>query len=247
MNWRTLLKDLLRKAGLVVLKYDPENVILKYDSLPIAGRMKLLRRYGINLVLDVGANIGMYSRELRLHGYTGRIVAFEPLTSALAQLRAAAQNDPHWQVVPLALGDQNTSAKINIASNSESSSLLAMLPRHQAAAPAVKYVGTEEIAVRTLDSIFHDYYQADDRVYLKIDAQGYEQKILAGAADSLRHLVGLQMELSFVPLYQGEVLFFEMVRQLAERGFRLMSLEPMFRDERTGELLQLDGIFFREN
>jgi len=246
MNWRIAVKQLLRRVGLEVLRFDPKNVILEYDDLPIAGRMKLFRHYGINLVLDVGANIGQYGRDLRCNGYAGRIVSFEPLTSALARLQAAAQNDPHWQVVPLALGDQNTRAKLNIAGNSESSSLLEMLPRHREAAPDSRYIGAEEITVRTLDSVFNEYHQADDRTYLKIDAQGYEPKILAGARESLPNIVGLQMELSFVPLYRDQMLFLEMVHLLQQSGFRLMSLEPVFRDEKTGELLQVDGIFFRE-
>src|SRR5258705_7865509 len=121
MNWRNVLKKLLRKAGLEVLRFDPKNVILDYDDLPIAGRMKLFRHYGINLVFDVGANIGQYGSELRSHGYAGRIISFEPLTSALGQLRDSAKDDSAWQIVPLALGDRNTRARINIAGNSESS------------------------------------------------------------------------------------------------------------------------------
>ena len=81
---------------------------------------------------------------------------------------------------------------------------------------------------------------------MKIDAQGYEQKILAGARESLPKSVGLQMELSFVPLYRDEMLFLEMAHLLKHRGFRLMSIEPVFRDEKTGELLQVDGVLFRE-
>src|SRR6185295_19444385 len=129
---------------------------------------------------------------------------------------------------------------------SESSSLLEMLPKHRKAVPTSNYIDSEEITVRTLDALFNEYHQANDRTYLKIDAQGYEQKILAGARETLGNLVGLQLELSFVPLYRDQILFLEMVYLLKQGGFRLMSLEPVFRDDKTGELLQVDGVFFRE-
>jgi len=80
---------------------------------------------------------------------------------------------------------------------------------------------------------------------LKIDTQGYERRVLDGAERSLESVVLLQLEMSLVPLYEGETLFHEMCPLLHQKGFRMVSIEPGMKDEKTGHLFQVDGIFQR--
>ena len=63
--------------------------------------------------------------------------------------------------------------------------------------------------------------------------------------DALSRVVGLQLELSMVPLYDGQPLIDDLIGSVRTMGFVLMSLEPDFYDQSTGQLLQADGIFFR--
>ena len=239
MSLIRIIKRLLRQAGLDVIRYNTR-------SSPVARRIQLFAHYDINLVFDVGANTGGYALELRRQGYKGRIVSFEPLSSAFADLDRRASRDSKWEAIHTALGAHNDTVTIHIAQNSESSSILDMLPRHEEAFPHSVYVDEEEIKVQTLDSIFDDYYQPGDRIYLKMDTQGYEQHVLEGASASLDRITGLQLEMSLVPLYAGERLFADMVNHLQTLGFVLMSIEPTIDDPRTGQLLQIDGLFFRE-
>jgi hypothetical protein len=138
--------------------------------------------------------------------------------------------------------------KINVAGNSQSSSFLPMLPRHVAAAPTTGYVDTEEIAVITLDSLLGEKIKAEDVVWLKLDVQGYELKVLDGAQQLLRRAVAVEAELSLVPLYEGGPLIDEVIRYLGERGFRLSHLlnSDAFYDPSTLQLLQINGIFLNE-
>ncbi|MDX1547792.1 MAG: FkbM family methyltransferase, partial [Rhodothermales bacterium] len=96
------------------------------------------------------------------------------------------------------------------------------------------------------DAVFEDYYRPGARAYLKLDVQGYERHVLDGAARALPQILGLQLEMSLVPLYDGETPFHEMLTVLDGLGFTLMSVEPVHADARTGQLLQVDGIFFRD-
>jgi len=207
--------------------------------------MHLLRSNRIDLVFDVGANFGQYATSLRECGYRGRIVSFEPLTSAFSRLEANAKADPLWEVVNIGLGDRDERATINIAGNSQSSSLLEMLPAHLKSAPVSAYVGKEEITVSRLDSVFSKYHRRGDRTFLKLDAQGYERKILEGASRSLTDIQGIQLEMSSEPLYSDEMPYLEMLGYLAGIGFTLASIEPGFGDPESGRMLQMDGIFFR--
>lgn len=244
-----------RKGPPVSLKRVLRNFLLKQGYVyargsqtghPLARRRKILDDAGINLLLDVGANSGQYARQLRREvGYTGRILSFEPQEAAFRTLQANAEGDAAWEVFHLALGDAETSLEINVAGNSYSSSFLEMLPAHLASAPESRYVGRETIQVRTLDALFPDLCQAGDRVYLKMDTQGFESRVLKGAEASLDRIAVIQMELSLVPLYEGEMLFHEMCAHMKSKGFRLVAVEPGFSDPGTGELLQMDGIFRR--
>lgn len=197
-------------------------------------------------MLDVGANTGGFARFMRGDvGYRGKMVSFEPLSDAFVQLQQAAVGDSDWQLANIALGDRDEEAQINVAGNSESSSLLDMLPAHSEAAPSASYRGRETITVRRLDSVFRDYCTDTDSVYLKIDTQGFESRVLAGAKESLRQVSILQLELSVVPLYNGEKVATEMIAFLQTQGFVLCHLDPVFKDKRTEALLQVDGLFFR--
>jgi FkbM family methyltransferase len=208
-------------------------------------RARLLRSRGITLVLDVGASKGHYALQLRRIGFEGRIVSFEPLAEPFSALAAAAARDEAWDCRRLALGARDGEAEINVAGNSTSSSLLEMEERHVQSAPQAAYVGTESVAVASLDSIWGDLVGDDARVYLKLDVQGFELEVLRGADAHLGSVDCVQAELSFVPLYRDAPTFMEMIEFLGSRGFRLAGLEEGHDDVRTGEMLQADGIFVR--
>lgn len=238
MKARALLKRLMRRAGFDIIRFGPR-------SSPVARRMRLFRFHGINLVLDVGASSGGYAQELRNTGYRGRIVSFEPQAAPFAQLLARSRADAAWEAVQTGLGHEPGLRRLNVAANSESSSFLDMDARHAAAYPGAAYVGSETVRVERLDDIFGDHYRADEHVFVKIDAQGYEMRILEGAEASLSAIRGIQVEMSLVPMYAGEARMTDLVTFLEEQGFVLMSVQPVVEDPASGQLLQVDGLFFR--
>ena len=132
--------------------------------------LKVSRRHGIpsvmiqhriDLLLDVGANVGQYVQECRSEGYGREVVSFEPLPDAHANLVRIASADPCWTVHPrAAVGAVPGQTEINIAGNSYSSSLLPMLSSHSDAAPQSAFVGRAATDVIPLDSVF-DLYQCN--------------------------------------------------------------------------------------
>lgn len=208
-------------------------------------RQKLFNSFGIDVVLDVGANSGVYAKELREAGYKGRIFSFEPLSSAYSKLLKNIHGDASWQAFNMALGDKCGKTTINVAGNSYSSSILEMLPAHLQSAPGSGYVGQEQVDLSTLDSLFNSLGISSKNICLKIDTQGFEEKVLKGAANSLRHINTIQLEMSLTPLYDGELLFPEMHALLSSKGYQLVFIELGFEDSQTARLLQIDGIFHR--
>jgi FkbM family methyltransferase len=207
---------------------------------------RMLSANGITLVLDVGANVGQFARSLRIVGYKGRIVSFEPLSKAHARLRNVAKRDPLWIVPdPVAIGDQHGSTVIHVAGDSVSSSVLEMLDAHRHAAPDSAYIGSENVPLAKLDTAASEFLDVQDVVFLKIDVQGFESQVLAGAADLLPRIKGLMLELSLVPCYRDQVIFRPMIEFLDDQGFELWNLTPGTVDSETNRLLQVDGVFFR--
>ena len=208
--------------------------------------VQLLRHHGITRVLDVGANDGGYATELRRFGYAGRIVSFEPVSQSFRLLQSHARKDHLWTTLPYAVGAESATVTINIAANNAaSSSVLPMLAAHEAAAPGALIIGAEKVTQRALDDMWPDITQPDDLVFLKADVQGYEHQVLDGIVEHLDRVRGLQLELSLVPLYKGGWTFDEALAWASGHGLELMRLIPGFGDERTGQMMQADGVFFR--
>jgi FkbM family methyltransferase len=209
-----------------------------------ARRQQILAKHGIDLVLDVGAAKGAYGQQLRQFGYAGRILSFEPLQAAYSQLEAATEGDPRWTTRRVAVGSKPGNAEINVATNSDSSSLLPMLEAHQQAAPSITYAATETIEVARLDDLALDDVLTASGAFLKIDVQGFEREVLSGAPKIVESVRGLQLELSFVPLYEGGMLVYEALTWAYDHGFSLVGAEQGF-SAPGGEILQMDGVFAR--
>lgn len=240
MYLRGFVQDLFRRLG-----WDVRRV--GYPSSEEALLKQFLTVVRPAAVLDVGANVGQYGLSLRKCGFEGRIVSFEAVASVHARLSAVAARDHDWRVAPrCALGRTRGESTINVAANSVSSSLLPMRDVHLQASPDSAYLAREAVRIERLDDLAEPLLPKDGRLLLKVDTQGYEEEVLAGAELLLKRVSAMQLELSVVPLYQGAPDLRHMLELCEDLGFRLHGLIPGFFEENTGRLLQMDGLFFRE-
>ena len=239
MYIRDVVQNLFQRLGWHVRRVgypNSEEVLLK-QFLTVARP---------NVVFDVGANVGQYGLSLRKCGFKGRIVSFEAITSVHARLSAVADHDTNWSVAPCcALGRTTGESNINVAGNSVSSSLLPMSNRHRQASPNSAYITHEAVRVERLDDIARSLVPKDARLLLKVDTQGYEEEVLAGAGLVLKSVTAIQLELSVVPLYQGAPDLRRMLELCESLGFELYGLIPGFFERQTGRLLQMDGLFLK--
>lgn len=234
-RWTLLFADLIGARQ----PHTIDNIVAKTASV--------LSKRDLSIVLDIGANIGQFGSSLRLSGYKGKIISFEPLPTEHRKLVDSTAKDKLWQVFDrCALGAIEGEMSINVAGNSYSSSLLDMLPAHVAAAPDSAYRGSVLTRVRSLDSIADEVNPDKIDLFLKIDTQGYELEVLRGADKLLNSVQGIQLELSISPLYKGQPLYEELIDYLKQRGFAIWSIFPGFEDKASGRLLQFDAILCRE-
>ena len=238
---KQLIKNIFNSVGLEVQRNQPLNE---------AGTQiyQAIKKINTDIILDVGANTGQFSLEIRKKGYNGKIVSFEPLLSARKKLIEYSLKDKNWLIHDqAAIGDHNGFIDINISKNSVSSSILPMMSSHSDAEGNSVYIGSERTAIITLDSVADAYLNDSSNCFIKIDTQGYESQVLDGAINTLKKSKGILCELSLVPLYEGQHLWKEIIERFEKEGFVLWSLHKAFTDKRNGRTLQMDAVFLREN
>jgi FkbM family methyltransferase len=231
-------KRLFKSCGLDIGRYSPA-------SHPEAKWLRQMKDRGINVVLDVGANTGQYASYLRELGYKGLICSFEPLGTAFGELERAASRDASWKAFNYALGSQEGEVEMRVAESSPSSSLLEATDDLLSIHPAAGTLKSEAVVVKPLDSLFRELCPESAKVLLKIDTQGYEMEVLLGSQKSLPAIEMIQVEMSFHPLYKGQPLFDELYSWICGQGFHLSCLYDDWWDPKTGDLMQVDGVFHR--
>jgi FkbM family methyltransferase len=208
----------------------------------------MLERHGITLVFDVGANIGQYADALRNNGYGGHIVSFEPLSAAHAELAANADLDPDWQVAPrTAVGAAAGETILNISPESDMNSLLPLTADAAEKFASVRPTGSEPVPVTTLAAEIPRYAHAHDAIFVKSDTQGYEALVLDGLAGAVDRVAGLQLELSLVPIYQGQPDYLTVLKRVGELGFTPHLVIPGYFSRQHGQMIEFDVVCFRES
>jgi FkbM family methyltransferase len=206
----------------------------------------MLDFYGVNCVFDVGANAGQYARRLRGFGYLGRIVSFEPTADAFERLSKAAADDPDWRVHHLGLGREDTVSSIHTGWNTMNS-LLPPSDYGRGRYQRFTKTRTEEIRIRRLDDVMDEALEGIDepRPFLKMDTQGYDLEVFAGAGERIADFVGLQSEVAVLRLYEGSPRMSDAVATYEESGFEITGMYPVTREAGTGRVVEFDCVMVR--
>ncbi len=239
-------RRLLRRSGYVVMRDRPPGDLSNPTLAESLAHRFLLRavldRLDVDRVIDVGAHHGEFAGSLRANGYGGEIVSFEPVAASYAQLAARAAADPRWHAHNLALGREAGRARIRVAQGTNFSSFLPPTDF------SMKWFGTsavereEEVEVARLDAL--PQLADTRRALLKIDTQGFDLEVLAGAAGLLDRVVAVQVELSLRPLYEGAVPWRDALAALDDLGLRPAHLSTVARDAGLG-IVELDCLLVR--
>ena len=193
---------------------------------------RVFERYGVDLVLDVGANAGQFVRGLRAF-YKGDIISFEPVSAAFGLLSKAAAGDPRWKCYRWALGEENATRAIHVY---RQTSLSSFFNANEFAVRRWKDGATdpteEVVTVRRLDEVLEEVvpdHQAR-RIFLKMDTQGCDREVFRGLGKQVGRVVALQSEVSVISIYEGMPHWTESVAEYEHSGFGVAGMFPVTLD-----------------
>ncbi len=226
--------------------------------LALAGRIHqypeilALRRFfaafDIDALIDVGANEGQYALAARRDaGFTGHIFSFEPNPDVFAILSLRAARDAKWHVFNMALSDFDGTGEFHIMAAHQFSSIARPADRLDPIFESRNRIErTVQMQCRRLDSMLDALLTPHglSRPFLKMDTQGHDRAVCAGAGDRLADMTGVQSELAVRPQYEGASDYRAMIDYLGGCGF----VPNAFFANNKGHfplLVEMDGIFVR--
>ncbi len=221
------------------------NDPISFDDLLIKNRIDLFKKKDVQLILDIGANQGQYAESV-LAQMSCRVISFEPLKKEYDIIKSKLNKYANWEVYNFGLGNKNEEIKINISENSFSSSILNLNRDTINYDPKIGYISSQNVEIKKLESIWDKLNISENKILIKIDTQGYEYNVIEGCSSVLKNVIGLQIEMSLVQLYEGEMLFEDLYKVVKDLGFELYLIEPGYKDPKSGKLLQIEAIFFRK-
>ncbi len=208
----------------------------------------LLPHLGVDVVIDVGANTGQYAQRLRALGFAGRIVSYEPLSALREPLEQTAADDPDWIVRPVALGAAPGTATLRMSPDTSWSSLKGFTDYGKRRFPSQdRDAMPETVDVVRLDADLPTLVADLDapRLFLKLDTQGFDLEVFAGAAGIMDMIAGLQAEVAFLSIYADTPRFAEAIARYEQSGFAVTGLFPVKRDKETLRMIEMDCVMRR--
>jgi hypothetical protein len=106
---------------------------------------------------------------------------------------------------------------------------------------------TAEVRLRRLDEVMDAALEGigDPRPYLKLDTQGYDLEVFAGAGGRTDEFVGMQSEVAALRLYEGSPHMAESLAVYEDAGFEITGMYPVTREGTTGRVVEFDCVLAR--
>ncbi|MDZ7957617.1 MAG: FkbM family methyltransferase [Aulosira sp. DedQUE10] len=205
-----------------------------------------IHELNIATVIDIGANIGQFAISINAVLPKAQIYSFEPIPDCFNQLKASMVGIKNFTAFNLGIGDQTGDLVFQYNTYSESSSFLQMAHLHKTAFPETSDSHPINVKIEKLDVVAQQILLTEP-LLIKIDVQGYEDKVLAGGESTIKRAKLIIIETSFTSLYKDQPLFEDIYSQLKKFGFVYAGTFDQLYNPLNGKILQADSIFIKNN
>jgi FkbM family methyltransferase len=232
------VQNLLDKFGYRLVPRNRDAMSLK----------KYLDRLPLRAVIDVGANNGSTCTEWLRTYPEAQIHAIEALDRYQGPLQSiAARSNGRMRVWQYAASDEAGEVTfLEHVDHPSSSSLLQSTDESHALLPFTKSVRSVQVKAIPIDSLFAEQgIDLPDGIFLKMDVQGAEAKVLRGAQKTLAKVSAVLAEVNLLNLYDGQAGFADLISVLDGHGLKLAGMLEQFHDE-NNRPVYFDAVFLRE-
>jgi FkbM family methyltransferase len=205
---------------------------LRTPRLSWSRSLGTLKQYGFEpvTVFDIGVGFGTYGLYQLFPDAFYHLV--EPTPESLPHLQRIARSFS-CQIHPLALGDRDGEAKLEIRADIQGSTLLEEVGERD-------YLRFETVPMKRFDTLFADF---DRPALAKIDVQGAELMVLRGMAGRLAALDAVIVETSTIATVKGGAEVADVVAFMRDHGFVLADVLGLKRRPLDSATAQLDLLF----
>jgi FkbM family methyltransferase len=232
------VKSILEATG-----FELRRVNYKFEPRK-ENRFKWIRNLNIRTVLDVGANTGQFAGEIHAILPDAAIYSFEPLRECYELLVEKMRHVPKFRAFDFALGSEASEIEMHRSAFTPSSSILRMNNLHKQAFPFTNKDVLEKVAIKRLDDVT-GAIDLVENILIKIDVQGFEDRVISGGLKTIQLAKLLIIELSFENLYDGQPLFDTIYKTMKQLGFEYHGNFSQLLNPVDGNILQADGIFIK--
>ena len=210
--------------------------------------VQTLKHYKIDIVIDIGANEGQFAKNIIQYGYKNKIISFEPIKNIHQILKKNSKNYNNWIIEEnIGFGETEGTKEINISKNNVSSSILKIKKKFVNLKPDTEQIRKEKIKITTIDNYLNKNNFNNNKIFIKLDTQGYEENIIRGAQKKIKNITGFMLEASIEAIHNKEKDYSEIIKLMKKMGFSVWSVERGFSNKKTGQVLQIDIIFINDN
>lgn len=201
--------------------------------------------HDMSTVVDIGANRGQFALAVRQWAPKARVISFEPLPGPASIFRRVFSGDDQVVLHQSAIGPASIRQKMHVSARDDSSSLLPISSFQTTMFPGTGEVATTEVSVGPLEE-FVITAELRSPAMLKLDVQGFEYEALIGCESMLPYFDWVYCECSFVELYSGQKLAWEVIDWLSARNFCLIGIFNTAYGH-FGQAVQSDFLFSRKD
>lgn len=235
---------MLQKVGYDIVKYHQTYVVGHFDEENLQGEYPWLKNLNFKTILDIGANEGQFADKMHSLFSETMIYSFEPIPEAFDQLEKNFKDIEQIKGFNLALGDAAGEITFNKNESTASSSFLEMTDTHTESFDFAVKTSPITVKVDTLDNVM-SREKTDLPMLIKIDVQGFEEKVIKGGMDTIKKADMVICEVSFTELYKGQLLFDDTYQLFKDMGFSYAGSIEQLRSPDTNRILQADAIFIK--